>query len=146
MLDKFSNQICMNKSYESDSIYMDVPAELAAIGYRAIYKLEGRMIVRPSLVGGASGSELIFSGDSSGSTTETGKLYFKCKGDDHNLVLYYPDITITPGTYFYDFQITYTRGNIATGGNPVTQYGTTPETNTLRILQGRFIVTPAITR
>lgn len=149
MLDKFSNQICMSKSQEAEGIYIDVPAELAAIGYTRIYSLEGIMSVKSSLTAGSSGNELLFTGNAGvtcdGTTPETsvGQLYFKGKGDDHNLVIYYPDITINPGTYFYDFQIRYCKGFYATGGTPVTR-DTSTAPNTLRILQGKFIIIPKV--
>ena len=149
MLDKFSNQICMNKSQESSGTYIDVPAELAAIGYRRIYSLEGTMTVKSSLNAGVSGNELLFTGDAgilcdgSTGTPTTGQLFFKGKGDDHNLVIYYPDITIAPGTYFYDFEIRYCKGLYAEGGNPITRDVSTAP-NTLRILQGKFIIIPKV--
>jgi hypothetical protein len=85
----------------------------------------------------------VFKGDSSNSVFSgtVGQLIFKRKGDDHNLVIYYPNIGINPGTYFYDFEMEYTEG-ILNGTSVIEKpYG---RKNTLRVLQGRFIIIPKV--
>jgi len=146
MLDKFNTQVCLrrpNGSTESSpDSYIDVPTELSAIGYEHIYKIDATMLVKPNIAGTGSATGFEFSGNSFGEYPSSGgKLYLKGKNtDDHNLVLYYPQIEIgTAGTYFYDFQLKYFRGN--RNGAVITS---TEDNNTLRILQGRFIVIPKV--
>jgi hypothetical protein len=146
MLDKYSQQICLFKGAESDTppVYMDIPAELAAINYAKIFKIVGTMTVRPALVGASStANQLEFKGDSSNSVFSgtVGQLIFKRKGDDHNLVIYYPNIEINPGTYFYDFEMEYTEG-ILNGTSVIEKPN--GRKNTLRVLQGRFIIIPKV--
>lgn len=142
MLDKFNNQVCLYRpNGDRTTNYIDVPTELAAIGYDYVYKIEGTLRVCSTLE--CEQTSFLFEGDSFGNLSSgSGKLFLKCRGDDHNLVIYYTDVELgKAGTYFYDFELKYTKGAFNSTTGEVTATSTT---NTLRVLQGRFIIIPKV--
>jgi hypothetical protein len=119
-----------------------IPEELKAIGWTTVNSITAVLQVKKKPTSGGTGSALIAFSSLPGTTT-AGKINFvdaSLNADgtpksDHNILIYVPTIEgIETGTHFYDLELTFNGGS-----------GGTPSDIKLRILQGRFTITPQVT-
>jgi hypothetical protein len=118
-----------------------IPEELKAIGWTTVNSITAVLQVKKKPTSGGTGTSLISFSSIVGATT--GKINFvdaSLNADgtpksDHNILIYVTTIDgIETGTHFYDLELNFNGGSGGTSSNIK-----------LRILQGRFTITPQVT-
>jgi hypothetical protein len=118
-----------------------IPEELKAIGWTTVNSITAVLQVKKKPTSGGTGTSLISFSSIVGATT--GKINFvdaSLNADgtpksDHNILIYATTIEgIETGTHFYDLELNFNGGSGGTSSNIK-----------LRILQGRFTITPQVT-
>ena len=138
-----SNGESANLAYKNNNSYY-LAEELKAIGWTHVNNIQAVLQVRKKPIGtGIPGTALL-----TFSTIEAdgilGKIQFvdasidDTTGEpksDHNMRIWITDPNAETGTHFYDLELEFIGGTSPTAADPIK----------LRILQGRFTITPQVT-
>lgn len=137
-----SNGESANLAYKINNSYY-LAEELKAIGWTHVNNIIAVLQVRKKPIGGAApGAPLLSFSSISGATT--GKIEFvdasvdPTTGEpksDHNMRIWITDPNTETGTHFYDLELEFIGGTSPTATTSIK----------LRILQGRFTITPQVT-
>ena len=116
-----------------------IPEELKTIGWRIVNSISAKMEIKKKPSKNAAGNPIItFS--TTGTGTDTGKIELVnnfSTPNEPNIRIWKTEPSVSDvGTFFYDLELEFTGGINAGAGNS--------STIKLRILQGRFTITPQV--
>jgi hypothetical protein len=136
-----ANGVSANLAYTVNNSYY-IPEELKAIGWTEVTSISAKLQVKKKPTANGTDITLIEfkTDDGTGATNpiEFIDTHLDSSGNpinDHNILIYTTNPNFAVGTHFYDLEMTF-RGKKSTG--PLTDI-------VLRILQGRFTLTPQVT-
>jgi len=134
-----ANGVSANLAYTVNNSYY-IPEELKAIGWTEVTLITAKLQVKKKPTADGSDTTLIEFKTGAGATNpiEFIDTHLDTSGNpinDHNILIYTTNPNFAVGTHFYDLEMTF-RGKKSTG--PLTDI-------VLRILQGRFTLTPQVT-
>jgi len=134
-----ANGVSANLAYRVGNSYY-IPEELKAIGWTEVTSIFAKLQVKKKPTAGGTDTTLIeFSTD----TTATNPIEFidtHLDGsgnpiNDHNILIYTTNPNFAVGTHFYDLEMTFNGKKSGVDQTAIV----------LRILQGRFTLTPQVT-
>jgi hypothetical protein len=134
-----ANGVSANLAYRVNNSYY-IPEELKAIGWTEVTSISAKLQVKKKPTADGSDTTLIEFKTDTGATNpiEFIDTHLDTSGNpinDHNILIYTTNPNFAVGTHFYDLEMTFSGKKSA-----VTQTSIV-----LRILQGRFTLTPQVT-